>query len=203
MSATAEEAGAATEALFFATPEEWRAWLAEHHQSEREVWIGYWKKHTGRAMLTWDEAVDEALCFGWIDGQNKRIDADRLRQRFTPRRPGSTWSNVNIARMERLIAQGRAVPAGVAAYEARRADRQGIYTHENDVVELSPDYLARLRADTGAWAFWEVQRPSYRKVAMRWVMTAKRPETREKRISELIADCAAGRLIKSQRYGRP
>ncbi|HET7305308.1 MAG TPA: YdeI/OmpD-associated family protein [Segeticoccus sp.] len=193
---------AADAPLFPTSSGEWRAWLVEHHQQESEVWLGYWRKHTGRPTLSWDEAVEEALCFGWIDGRRQGIDEERHQQRFTPRKAGSTWSNVNVRRMQQLIEQGRAAPAGVAAYEARRVDRVGTYSYENDEVPLSEDYLARLRREPAAWAFWEAQRPSYRKVAARWVMTAKRPETRERRIGELVDDCAAGRLIKSQRYGR-
>lgn len=187
---------------YFESPADFRAWLAANHASAKEVWVGYWKKHTGRNGLTWSEAVDQALCFGWIDSVRYRVDDERSRQRFTPRKRGSTWSRINIAKVAELEKQGLMTDAGRAAFEARRDDRQGIYSYENDEVELAPGYAARLAASPEALAFFESRPPTYRKVAKRWVMSAKKEETRDKRMAELIADCEAGRLIKSQRYGR-
>jgi uncharacterized protein YdeI (YjbR/CyaY-like superfamily) len=118
------------EAIFFSSPQEFYDWLEEHHESEAEVYVGYWKKATGRSSLTWSEAVDQALCFGWIDGRVNRIDDERHMQRFTPRRPNSNWSNVNVAKVERLIEDGRMRPAGLAAFERRREERTGVYSYE-------------------------------------------------------------------------
>jgi uncharacterized protein YdeI (YjbR/CyaY-like superfamily) len=119
-----------SEPIFFASPEEFYAWLEEHHEDEAEVYVGYWKKHTGQPSLTWSEAVDQALCFGWIDGRVNRIDGERHMQRFTPRRPNSNWSNVNVAKVERLIEEGRMRAAGLAAFELRREERTGVYSYE-------------------------------------------------------------------------
>ena len=189
-------------ATYFQSAEEWRAWLTDNHATATEVWVGLFKKHTGRIGLTYPEAVEQALCFGWIDGVMNRVDGDRIRQRFTPRKSGSTWSNINIAKVADLEERGLMTEAGRAAFEARRPDRQGIYTYENHEVELSPEYLAQLAASPSALAFFESQTPSYRKVAKAWVMSAKQEKTRDKRMAELIADSEAGQLIKSQRYGR-
>jgi uncharacterized protein YdeI (YjbR/CyaY-like superfamily) len=118
------------EPIFFSSPQEFYDWLEDHHEAEAEVYVGYWKKATGRASLTWSEAVDQALCFGWIDGRVNRIDGERHMQRFTPRRPNSNWSNVNVAKVERLIEEGRMRPAGFAAFERRREERTGVYSYE-------------------------------------------------------------------------
>lgn len=189
------------EAIYFEGPARWRAWLEEHHATETEVWVGYWKKATGRAVLTWSEAVDQALCFGWIDSVRQSVDDGRSRQRFTPRKRGSSWSNINVAKVAALEEQGLMTPAGRAAFETRRPEREGIYSYENGEVELSPQYAAQLAAAPEALAFFESQRPSYRKLVKRWVMSAKQEATRDKRMAELVADCEAGRLIRSQRYG--
>ena len=189
-------------ATYFQSAEEWRAWLTDNHATATEVWVGLFKKHTGRIGLTYPEAVEQALCFGWIDGVMNRVDGDRIRQRFTPRKSGSTWSNINIAKVADLEERGLMTEAGRAAFEARRPDRQGIYAYENHEVELSPEYLAQLAASPSALGFFESQTPSYRKVAKAWVMSAKQEKTRDKRMAELIADSEAGQLIKSQRYGR-
>lgn len=190
------------EAIYFESPQAFRAWLEEHHATAAEVWVGYWKTHTGRRALSWSEAVDEALCFGWIDSVARRVDGDRSRQRFTPRRRGSTWSRINIAKVAELERQGRMTEAGRAAFEARREDRSGVYSYENGEVELTPEYAARLAASPAALAFFESQPPSYRRTVQRWVMSAKKEETRDRRMAELVADCEAERLVKPLRYGR-
>ena len=164
--------------------------------------MGLHKKHVAQRGLTWEDAVLEALCFGWIDSQAQRIDADAVRQRWTPRKPGSTWSNINIAAVERLTAEGRMRPAGLAAFERRRTDRSGTYSYEQGDVALSGAYAARLAAHPAASAFWAQTTPSYRKVAVSWVMSAKQEATRDKRMAQLLEDSAAGRLIPSQRYGQ-
>ena len=189
----------ASDPIFFASPAEWRAWLEEHHDSADEVQVGFYKKATGKQGMTWSQAVDEALCFGWIDGVVRRIDNERHQQRFTPRRPRSTWSAVNIAKVEKLRAEGRMAPAGERAFAARTDDNSGIYSFEQKDVRLPPEYRERLKADAAAWAYWESRPAGYRRLATWWVISAKREETRERRMATLIEDCAAGRLIKSQR----
>ena len=189
-------------ALFFADAGQWRAWLAANHASANELWMGLAKKHVEPRGLTWADAVREALCWGWIDGRVEGLGADAVRQRWTPRRPGSTWSTVNVAAAEELIATGRMQPAGRAAYDRRRADRTGIYSFEQGDLSLPPAYAARLAADPRARRLWEGATAGYRKIATHWVMSAKREATRDQRLTQLVADCAAGRLIPSQRYGK-
>jgi uncharacterized protein YdeI (YjbR/CyaY-like superfamily) len=154
------------EARFFATPDDFRAWLAEHHETETELLVGFYKKGTGRPSVTWPESVDQALCFGWIDGVRRRLDEASYSIRFTPRKARSTWSAVNVKRMEELVEQGLAAPAGVAAFERRAEDRTAIYAYEQRrAARLDPDQERRLRANERAWAFFEAQPPSYRRTA--------------------------------------
>jgi uncharacterized protein YdeI (YjbR/CyaY-like superfamily) len=184
------------EGTTFERPEDFRRWLEQHHDSEPELWVCYFKKGSGRASMTWPESVDEALCFGWIDGIRKRIDADRYMIRFTPRRRGSVWSAVNIGRVASLVAEGRMRPAGRDAFEARREDRSGIYSYEQrDEAALPAAFEQRFRAEEESWAWFGTQPRGYRQTAIRWVMTAKREETRERRLTTLIEDSAAGRRI--------
>ena len=187
-------------ATFFASAEEFREWLEVNHEIAIELWMGLKKKHVPDRGLTWDTAVPEALCFGWIDSVAQRIDEDAVRQRWTPRKSSSVWSTINIAHVERLVAEGRMRPAGLAAYEKRKPERSGIYAYEAGGL-LSDEQRTRLLAHPAAAAFWEIATPSYRKVAENWVVSAKREETRESRLAQLIEDSAAGLLIKSQRYG--
>jgi len=186
-------------ASYVANAAAWRAWLEEHHATETEVWLGYWKKNSGRANLTWSEAVDQALCYGWIDSVRQRVDDDRSRQRFTPRRRGSTWSNVNIAKVAELEDRGLMTDAGRAAFEARVPENQGGYSYENGEVQLDPAYDEQLCSSPTAAAYFESQRPSYQRAARRWVMSAKRQSTRDRRMAELVADCEAGRWVKPMR----
>jgi uncharacterized protein YdeI (YjbR/CyaY-like superfamily) len=186
-----------SDGIYFASPDQFRAWLEEHHDSATEVWLGYWKKHTGRPSLTWSQAVDEALCFGWIDGVLRRVDDERHVQRFTPRKPTSNWSAVNIAKVEQLRAEGRMRPAGEAAFARRRQERSGVYSYEQrDKAAFEPEQDERFRADAAAWAYWTAAPAGYRKMATWWVVSAKKPETRERRLGQLIADSAAGRRLK-------
>jgi uncharacterized protein YdeI (YjbR/CyaY-like superfamily)/predicted DNA-binding protein (MmcQ/YjbR family) len=184
--------------VFFDSPAQWRAWLEENHATAEELVVGFWKKGTGKPSMTWSESVDEALCFGWIDAVRRRIDEDSYSIRFTRRRATSTWSAVNVAKMAALEADGRMTEAGRAAFAQRRESRTGTYSYEQGDVALDE---SALRTDPAAWEFWTRQAPSYRKVVAHWVTSAKRPETREKRMNELVADCAAGRKIRSQRWG--
>jgi uncharacterized protein YdeI (YjbR/CyaY-like superfamily) len=182
--------------MFFRTPSEWRAWLEAHASEASECWVGFFKRGAGETGITWREAVDEALCFGWIDGKRQSIDAARRRIRFTPRTARSIWSNVNVARVEALTAAGRMQPAGFEAFARRQAERSGVYSHEQaGEPELDAGQQARLRERPEAWAFFEAQAPSYRKAALWWVVNAKRPETRERRLAALIADSAEGRRL--------
>lgn len=185
--------------LFFATPAEWRAWLEANHASETELLVGFHKKGTGMPSITWPESVDEALCFGWIDGVRRSLGAESYTIRFTPRKARSVWSNVNIRRAGELIAEGRMTPAGLRAFEARTGERSGVYSFEQEdqaKVVLSPEMEARFRADAVAWEYFQSRPPWYRRTATWWVISAKREETREKRIATLIADSAARRPLR-------
>ena len=183
------------EVLFFATSDDWRRWLAEHYAERQQVWVGIYKKASGRPSLDWPQSVDQALCFGWIDGLRKRVDDDRCVIRFTPRTPDSTWSAVNRKRVPELEAMGLMQPAGRAAFARRREQRSGIYSYEQRPADLPEAYGARLRADERAWAFWQAQPPGYRKTATWWVVSAKQEETRLRRLAALIDECANGRRI--------
>ena len=186
-----------SEPVFFATPADWRAWLEEHHAGEREVLVGFWKKGSGRPSITWPESVDEALCFGWIDGVRRRIDDESYSIRFTPRKARSIWSAVNIARVAELTEQGRMQPAGLAAFARRSDDRSGIYSYERDDAAVLPEaYERRLRENAAAAEFFDRQPPSYRKVALHWVSSAKKEETRLRRLDQLVAESAQGRRLK-------
>jgi len=188
-------------ALFFTGPEEFRAWLEANHETETELWMGLNKKGTPDRGLTWEEAVPEALCFGWIDSVSQRIDDVARRQRWTPRKPTSNWSAVNIAHVERLTAEGRMRPAGVAAFERRRDDRSSISSFENPEQAFPPEFTRMLEADAAASAFWEAATPSYRKLVAHWVVSAKQEATRERRMSQLVEHSAAGQLVPFQQYG--
>jgi uncharacterized protein YdeI (YjbR/CyaY-like superfamily) len=186
--------------IYFATGAEFRAWLEQHHDDHTELLVGFWKRSTGRPSLTWQESVDEALCFGWIDGVRRGVDAERYTIRFTPRQKRSTWSLVNIRRVGELVAEGRMTPAGLAAFEARTGDRSGIYSHERrTAAELEPEQRARFEAAPEAWTWFQAAAPSYRRQAIHWVTSAKQPETRERRLAALIADSAAGQKVKPLR----
>ncbi len=185
------------EPIFFDSPESFYAWLEEHHRTESEVYVGYWKKHTGQPSLTWSQAVDQALCFGWIDGRANSIDDDRYKQRFTPRRSGSNWSKVNVEKVARLREAGLMRPAGEAAFERRRDERTGVYSFEHgEEPALEPEQEKRFRANEEAWEFFRSQAPWYRRTAIHVVVSAKKLETRARRLDQLIEDSAAGRRIK-------
>jgi uncharacterized protein YdeI (YjbR/CyaY-like superfamily) len=179
------------EAIFFDGPQDFRAWLERNHATATEVWVGFFKKASGRQTMSWSEAVDQALCFGWIDGKLNRIDGETHRQRFTPRKPRSNWSRINVEKVERLEAAGLMTPAGRRAFEARSEARTGVYSFEReDTAELPPEFERRLRAREAAWSYFEGLPPGYRRTAVHWVMSAKRGETRERRLETLI-DCSA------------
>jgi uncharacterized protein YdeI (YjbR/CyaY-like superfamily) len=187
---------------YFTSPAELRDWFDANHETADELWLGYWKKGTGRPSVTWTQAVDEALCVGWIDGVLQRIDHERHAQRFTPRRKGSNWSAINVAKVEQLTAEGRMRPAGMRAFEARTPERTAVYSYERAIDPFTEDEVARFRSNAAAWADWERRPPSYRHGATAWVTSAKQAATRERRMATLIEDSAAGRLIKPRRIAR-
>jgi uncharacterized protein YdeI (YjbR/CyaY-like superfamily) len=182
------------EPRFFATQAELRDWLDEHHETAAELIVGAWKKSTGRPSLTWPEIVEEALCVGWIDSIRRSVPGDGWTIRLTPRRKGSIWSAVNVAKVAELRDAGRMRPAGEAAFAARRADRTAIYSFEQAAEPtLTAEEEARFRADASAWDWFSARPPSFRKQAVHWVIAAKKPETRERRLAALIEDSAAAR----------
>ena len=185
------------DAIYFASPAKFREWLEQHHEAAPELWVGFHKKATGRPSLTWPDSVDEALCFGWIDGIRKSVNAESYVIRFTPRKRASIWSNVNIKKAEALVESGRMRPAGLRAFEARDSKKSGIYSFEQrKKARLTPDEEKRFRSNKTAWRFFESQPPGYRQVATWWIVCAKRAETRGRRLTTLIDDSAAGRRIR-------
>jgi uncharacterized protein YdeI (YjbR/CyaY-like superfamily) len=185
--------------IFFADEAGFRAWLAENHTMANEVWVGFYRKDSGLGGMGYPAAVDQALCFGWIDGIRKKLDERSYANRFTPRKPRSNWSNVNIKRVAELTAEGRMAPSGVAAFEARTAGNSGVYSFEQPEAAFPGDFAARFAANQGAWDFFLAQAPHYRRAATHWVLSAKREETRLRRLETLIADSAAGLWISLMR----
>jgi uncharacterized protein YdeI (YjbR/CyaY-like superfamily) len=188
---------------FFRTAGYFRHWLQHHHDSAPELLVGFHKVTSGRPSITWTESVDEALCFGWIDGVRRRLDAASYSVRFTPRRPGSIWSAVNIRRARALAAQGRMAAGGVAAFEVRTPNRSGRYSYEQRPAQLVAPYSGMLEANAAARRFFERQAPSYRRAATWWVVSAKKEETRLKRARTLIELSARGKLIPQFLRPRP
>jgi uncharacterized protein YdeI (YjbR/CyaY-like superfamily) len=185
------------DAIYFTSPDELRDWFAANHETATELWLGSYKKATGKPTVTWSEAVDEALCVGWIDSVRYSIDAERSAQRFTPRRKGSNWSAINIAKIKALTDAGRMKPAGIAAFAARTEERSAVYSYERrHEAAFEAEQEARFRRNETAWAWFQGRGASYRTTATFWVVSAKRPETREKRLDTLIEDSAAGRTVK-------
>ena len=183
--------------IFFATPADLRRWFAENHGAARELLVGFYKKDSGERSITWPESVDEALCVGWIDGVRRRIDDRAYSVRFTPRKPTSIWSAVNIARVAALAAGGRMQPAGLKAFEARTEGRSGIYFYEqrerSDKLDTAHETL--FKACPAGWEFFQAQPPGYRKLAVWRVVSAKQEATRLKRLEKLIAESAEGRRL--------
>jgi uncharacterized protein YdeI (YjbR/CyaY-like superfamily) len=175
---------------YFPTPGHLRKWFAANAAKATELWVGFYKKPTGKPSITWPESVDEALCVGWIDGIRKPIDAERYTIRFTPRKPGSRWSPVNIKRVHALTEEGRMKTAGVNAYEARREYKVGNYSYEQRSPELPPEYEKLLKKNKAAWTFFSAQPPGYRKRVMWYVVSATQEATRLERLERLINDWA-------------
>jgi len=188
---------------FFKTRQAFREWLERHHEAARELLVGFYKKGTGRPSLTWPESVDEALCYGWIDSIRKSLDESAYTIRFTPRKPGSTWSAVNIRRAQELVRQGQMRPAGLEAFRARRENRSGVYSYEQRGAELEEPFRGLLQGNEGAWSFFQDQPPSYRKVIGWWIISAKREETRFKRLEKLIRFSARGERLPEFTLKKP
>ncbi len=182
------------EPLFFATEAEFRSWLETNHETASELLVGFWKKGSGRVSIDWPQARDQALCFGWIDGIRKSLGDDSYTIRFTPRRKGSIWSKVNVERFEALKSDGLMTRRGEGAYE-RDKHRSGVYSYEKEAAELAPEEEALFRQNQAAWSDWEKRPPGYRKTVIGWITGAKKPETRAKRLAELINSCALGRRL--------
>lgn len=181
---------------FFPTPADFRAWLAENHDKKQVLWVGFYKTSSGKPSITWPESVDQALCFGWIDGVRQGIDSTSYAIRFTPRKPRSTWSAVNIKRAKELIEQGLMHPAGQKAFEELADENSAIYSYEQRhaaVLDAADDQ--KFRANEKAWAFFQAQPRSYQKAALWWIVSAKKKETQAKRLDELIANSEQGRTV--------
>src|SRR6187399_1566397 len=177
---------------FFAKQSDFRKWLLKNHKKETALLVGFYKVDSGKSSMTWSQSVDEALCFGWIDGVRKSIDKDSYQIRFTPRKSTSNWSAVNIRKIEELTKQGLMQPAGLASFENRLESKSRIYSYEKEEVELTPNFKKHFKADKKAWDYFQSLAPSYRKVSTHWVMNAKQETTRIKRLNQLISESAAG-----------
>jgi len=182
--------------IFFPTPAAFRKWLTNNHSRSNELWVGFYKKSSGKASITWPESVDQALCFGWIDGVRKNLDEQSYVIRFSPRKPNSIWSAVNIRNMERLISEQRVQPAGLRAYEARKENRSGIYSYEQRSPELVEPYARMFKRHRSAWKFFSAQPPGYRKMMNWYVVSAKQEATRLKRLDILIKSSARGERLR-------
>jgi len=180
---------------FFATAEKFRKWLEANHEKATELWVGFHKKGSGKPSLTWPESVDQALCFGWIDGVRKSVDADSYKIRFSPRKSRSNWSNVNIKRVEELSRLGLMRPAGLKAFAARLEYRSGVYAYEQRSTELPEPFVEVFKKNSKAWDFYNAQPPYYRKTIMWWLVSAKQEHTRNKRLARLIEACANGKRL--------
>jgi len=180
---------------FFKTPADWRRWLERRHADATELWVGFHKRDSGKPSITWPESVDEALCFGWIDGIRKRLNGASYVIRFTPRKPDSTWSRVNLRRVKVLTTAGRMRPAGHRVFRARRPEKSGLYSFESRPQKLPLKYLRPLRANPAAWTYYRGRPAGYQRLVNFWIVSAKREETRLKRLALLIKDSAAGRIL--------
>jgi uncharacterized protein YdeI (YjbR/CyaY-like superfamily) len=188
--------------IYFPSPAAFRAWLAEHHASASELLVGFYKKGSGKPSLTWPESVDEALCYGWIDGVRRTVDHERYTIRFTPRRPGSNWSAINVKRVAELEKAGRMTAAGREAFSRRDERKTAIYAYENRPRELSEAYEKRLRRIRPAAAFWDAQPPGYKRLCCFYVMSAKQEATRERRLQLLMDCCARGERLPGLEKGK-
>lgn len=184
-----------TTAIFFITPQDFRKWLEENHRLEVELVVGFYKVGTKKPSMTWSQSVDQALCFGWIDGVRKSIDHESYCIRFTPRRPTSIWSTVNIKKIEELSKSGLMHPAGLDAFKLRKENKSGIYSHETENGSLSAEYEERFKSDEKAWEFFKKQAPSYQKVMIHWIMSAKQYKTQISRLEKTISESEKERRV--------
>jgi uncharacterized protein YdeI (YjbR/CyaY-like superfamily) len=184
---------------FFVTPADFRDWLGTHHATATELLVGFHKKGSGKPSITWPESVDEALCFGWIDGVRRSLDEDSYTIRFTPRKPDSSWSVVNLKRAQELAAAGRMHAAGLKTFQNRNQKKAGYSYEERKAVQLAGEYEQQFRANLQAWSFFQAQAPWYRRTATFWVMSAKKEETRQRRLATLIRDSQSGRIVGPMR----
>ncbi len=188
--------------IFFKTQKDLRKWFEKNHKKKKELIVGFYKVSSGKHSVTWSQSVDEAICFGWIDGIRKSIDEESYSIRFTPRNPSSNWSNINIGKANDLIRVGLMKPEGLRLFNLRKENKSGIYSYENTMAEFDKEHEKRFKANKQAWEFFQSMIPSYQKITKRWVMSAKQEVTRLKRLDELINDCAAGKKIKAMSYGK-
>lgn len=180
---------------FFATPQDFRQWLEKHHAAEQELLVGFYKKGTGKPSITWPESVDQALCFGWIDGIRRSYDEESYTVRFTPRKPSSTWSAINIVKMEGLLAQGLVAPTGIAAFEKRQEHNSRIYSYEQEDVSLRKDFLKLFQADKEAWNYFSSRGAYYKKRAIHHIMSAKQEKTQKSRFEKVLQASREGKQI--------
>lgn len=186
-----------TSPIYFPSAIAFREWLAANSTTATELLVGFYKVGTGRSSLSWSESVDEALCVGWIDGVRRRIDDEAYCIRFTPRKPDSIWSAVNVAKFKQLQADGRMTAAGVEAFSRRRPDKTAVYAHEQqEIAELSEEELAMFQQHPVAWAFFEITPPSYKKAVLHWLTSAKKADTRATRLAKLLAACCKGQRLR-------
>ena len=188
------------EPVFFKDQKAMFAWFKKNHKKEMEVLVGFYKKGTGKPSVTWPESVDVALCYGWIDGVRKGVDEETYTIRFTPRKAGSIWSAINIAKIQKLTDEGQMRPEGLAAFAKKTEKKSLIYSYEQKGLELTPEYEQQFKANAAAWHGFMEFPPSYRKTAGHWVMSARQEATRQKRLETLMADSAAGQRIKPLSY---
>lgn len=180
------------EATFFKTREDFRKWLSANYKNQNELWVGFYKVKSGKESITWSESVDEALCFGWIDGLRKTIDAEAYKIRFTPRRADSIWSAVNLKKMKVLMEKGLVLEVGISIYNKRTIDKSSVYAFEQNPLQFDQVYEDQFRKNVKAWSFFETLAPSYKKNSIHWVMSAKQETTRQRRLSQLISFSEAG-----------
>jgi uncharacterized protein YdeI (YjbR/CyaY-like superfamily) len=188
--------------VFFPTQKHLRKWFEKNHKKQKELFVGYYKVSTGKPTVSWSQSVDEALCFGWIDGIRKSIDEESYCNRFTPRKPTSNWSAINIKKVEELTKLGLMKPEGLHAFSLRKENKSKIYSYENSAVAFEKSFEKKFKANKQAWKYFKSTAPSYQKITTRWVMSAKQEVTRIKRLEELIRDCAIGKKIKAMNYGK-
>lgn len=188
--------------VFFPTQKDLRKWFEKNHKVEKELFVGYYKVSSGKPSVTWSGSVDEALCFGWIDGIRRTIDKQSYCIRFSPRNPKSNWSAINIRKVEELKKLGLMKTEGLKAFGFRKESNSKIYSYENPPLEFSPEFKKIFITNKKAWLYYQSETPTYRKVTTRWVMSAKQDSTRTRRLKELIYDSAAGKKIKAMSYGK-